>query len=170
MRTDTAAPSFNPEHPRELLHYFMELELLMASARVTAEQECKLLATRYIPFDDCQLWSGLPEFSPNLTYEEFKVAILKLYPGAMEEQTFMFVDINRVTSKQLWLGIQSKEELVAYHRQFLAITQYLILCNRLWQMSKDEHFYRVSDSTFCRESISTCRLSSQITSPMIRTC
>ena len=85
MRTDTAAPSFNTERPRELPCYFMELELLMALARVTAEQECKLLAMQYIPFDDCQLWSGLPEFSPNLTYEEFKVAILKLYPGATEE-------------------------------------------------------------------------------------
>ena len=130
-RTDTAAPSFDPEHPRELPCYFMELELLMASARVTAEQQCKLLVMRYVPFDDCQLWSGLPEFSPNLTYEEFKAVILKLYPGATEEQTFTFVDIDRVTSKWLQLGIQSKEELAAYHQQFLAITQYLISCNRL---------------------------------------
>ena len=64
-------------------------------------------------------------------YKEFKAAILKLYPGAMEEWTFTFADIDRVTSEQLQLSIQSKEELVAYHQQFLAITQYLILCNRL---------------------------------------
>ena len=88
-------------------------------------------AIHTVPFDDCQLWSGLLEFSPNLTYEEFKAVILKLYPGATEEQTFTFADNDRVTSKQLRLGIQSKEELVVYHQQFLAITQYLISCNRL---------------------------------------
>ena len=77
----------------------MELELLMALVRVTAEQECKLLAMQYVPFDDCRLWSGLPEFSLNLTYEEFKAEILKVYPGATEEQTFTFVDIDRVTSE-----------------------------------------------------------------------
>ena len=59
------------------------------------------------------------------------MAILKLYPGATEERTFTFADIDRVTSERLQLSIQSKEELAAYHWQFLAITQYLILCNRL---------------------------------------
>jgi hypothetical protein len=141
-RNSSSAPSFDPEKPRELPRYFSELETLMTAARVTEGQERKVLAVRYVPFEDSQLWSGLPEYPAPSTFEQFKAAVLKLYPGATNERVFTFADIDVIVGERLRLGIYTKEDLAAYHRQFLMITQYLISLDRLSANEQGRAFMR----------------------------
>ena len=48
----------------------------MESVRITDEQQHKALVTLYVPLNDYQLWTGLPEFTTTVSYKQFKVAIL----------------------------------------------------------------------------------------------
>ena len=45
------APKFSAEQPRELKHYFEELENLMSQAGITADAEKKKQAVRYLDVD-----------------------------------------------------------------------------------------------------------------------
>ena len=64
-----------------------------------------------------------------MAYDVFKDAVLKLYPSAAGECAFTFGKVDLIISEQLHLGIYMKEDLAAYHRQFLMIMQYLISKN-----------------------------------------
>lgn len=98
----------------------------MDAANVATDQERKVLACRYVDFDDAQLWSILTQYAATSTYAQFKTAVLALYPGATDERSYSQLDVDTIIGERLRLGIHTREELAAYHRQFLRVTQYLI--------------------------------------------
>ncbi|KAG5715696.1 hypothetical protein E4T56_gene531 [Termitomyces sp. T112] len=87
---DTTAPKWDESCPRELPQYFKELEYLFADCGITDNTQKKEYALQYISYDTAETWLGLPEFGNNIsnnapqpyTYQEWKLAVLRLYPGA----------------------------------------------------------------------------------------
>jgi hypothetical protein len=77
-----SAPKFTPDVPRELQCYFKELELLFGPAQVVNDTEKKKHACRYIDINTVDLWEAIPEFDVTKTFNKFKSAIFKLYPGS----------------------------------------------------------------------------------------
>ncbi|KAG5732632.1 hypothetical protein E4T56_gene16915 [Termitomyces sp. T112] len=89
---DTTAPKWDESYPRELPQYFKELEYLFAECGIANNTQKKEYTSRYISYDIVETWLGLPEFGNNIiignnaprpyTYQEWKAAVLRLYPGA----------------------------------------------------------------------------------------
>jgi hypothetical protein len=55
--------------------------MLFALAQVIDNMEKKKHAYWYVDIDTANLWESIPEFDVANTFEEFKSAIHKLYPG-----------------------------------------------------------------------------------------
>src|SRR6266704_6856993 len=105
-----SAPRFNSAKPQELPIYFSELELLFDSAQIFADQEKKENAQDYLQYEDFELWGTLPEFQSPTTYEEFKAAVLRLYPGVNTDCQYCLGDINHLISDCLRVRVQSLED------------------------------------------------------------
>src|SRR6266704_5232595 len=135
-RNHSSAPRFDSAKPQELPIYFSELELLFDSAQISANQEKKENAQCYLQYEDFELWGTLPEFHSPTTYEEFKAAVLHLYPGANTEHQYCLADINHLISNRLRVGVQSLEDLSTYYHQFLVITTYLRSKNQIAEVEQ----------------------------------
>src|SRR6266567_956505 len=95
-----SAPRFDSAKPRELPIYFSELELLFDSAQISANQEKKENAQHYLQYEDFKLWGTLPEFQSPTTYEEFKAAVLRLYPGVNTDCQYCLAEVNHLISNR----------------------------------------------------------------------
>jgi hypothetical protein len=84
-RGDSSAPNFTPDVPRELQCYVKKLELLFGPAQVVDNMEKKKHACQYVNINTADLWEAIPEFNVTKTFNEFKSAIFKLYPGSESE-------------------------------------------------------------------------------------
>ena len=125
-RNHASAPKFDSTKPRELSAYFDELEVLLRGAGITDEKEKKVQARRYLEVEDADIWSSIPEYRGEETYEDYKKKIYQLYPGASEESRHTMTDLDKLVGKHMRLGIHTAEELGKYYRQFYVITTYLI--------------------------------------------
>ncbi|CAA7271002.1 unnamed protein product [Cyclocybe aegerita] len=142
-RGDETAPTFNPSKPRELRHYFSDLEFLFDQAQVTDHAARKKHAIRYVDIDVADLWECITEFSSaDATYDEFKTAVIKLYPEADENFKFTLSDMDHVVDSRLRLGIHSLNDLADYHREFRAVTSFLVTKDRLATMEQEHAFAR----------------------------
>ncbi|THH06592.1 hypothetical protein EW146_g9567 [Bondarzewia mesenterica] len=74
------------------------------------------------------------------TYEDFKSAIYKLYPGAKEDRKWSIADMDKLIGKRSRIGILSIGDLSKYHRQFLNITTFLIAKKCLSIPEQSHHF------------------------------
>ena len=81
----TTAPKFSPDQPRELRRFFTVIERNFARCMVQDDQEKKEYACGYLDIDSAELWEALPEYSIPITWDLFKAAMFKLYPGAGDE-------------------------------------------------------------------------------------
>ncbi|EPQ50637.1 hypothetical protein GLOTRDRAFT_133748 [Gloeophyllum trabeum ATCC 11539] len=73
-----------------------------------------------------KLWKGVPEFSDDSkSFEDFKGAVLALYPAVKEDQRYSIGDMDRVVGERQHVGIHNLADLAAFHRDFLLITRYL---------------------------------------------
>ena len=55
----------------------------------------------------------------------------QLYPGSDAEQCWLIADMEKLVADTLRTGISSLADLGKYHRDFIAITMFLIAKNRL---------------------------------------
>ena len=85
FRGDKTAPEFDPAYPRSLLRFFEDLEECFLRARVTSDDEKKRYALRYVSFKEADTWEELDSFASG-TFDEWKAAILALYPEANEKR------------------------------------------------------------------------------------
>ena len=83
--------TFDSSKPRELPHFFKDLEQLFKRAGLQKaqptqadEQLMKEHAVNYVDYAMEQIWKSIPEYDPvNLkTYQAFKDTILSHYPDA----------------------------------------------------------------------------------------
>ncbi|KAJ7101247.1 hypothetical protein B0H15DRAFT_769685 [Mycena belliarum] len=141
-RGDRNAPQFDSGKPRELPRYFSDLEFHFARAAVTDSTEKKQHATRFVSVADQDVWEALDEFKSAATYDEFKSAVLRLYPGTDIDRKFSLADLDSLVGEYARLGILSKGDYSEFYRQFLVITQYLIAKQRLSHAEQSRSFCR----------------------------
>jgi hypothetical protein len=91
------------------------LELLFGPAQVVDNMEKKKHACRYINIDTADLWEAIPEFDITKTFDEFKSAIFKLYPGSESECKWTIADMDKLVREQLWMGILDVSDLGNYY-------------------------------------------------------
>jgi hypothetical protein len=141
-RGHSSAPKFTPDVPRELQCYFKELELLFRPAQVVNDTEKKKHACQYVDIDTTDLWEAIPEFDVTKTFDEFKSAIFKLYPGSEYEHKWTIADMDKLVGEQLRMGILNVSGLRNYDRVFYTITQFLLTKNRISEAEQSQAFIR----------------------------
>jgi hypothetical protein len=114
-RGHSSTPKFTPDVPRELVRYFKELELLFGPAQVVDDTERKKHACRYVDIDTADLWEAIPEFDITKTFDEFKTAIFKLYPGSESKRKWTIADMDKLVGEQLQVGILNVSDLGNYY-------------------------------------------------------
>jgi hypothetical protein len=130
-RGHSTAPKFSPTQPRELRRYFEELEVLFARCQVTNDIERKKHACRYLDIDTSNFWQSINKYAIATTYESWKTAIYKLYPGSEDNRRWTMNNMDKLVGERIRLGIQTIEELASYYRSFHTITSHLINQNRI---------------------------------------
>ncbi|THH12185.1 hypothetical protein EW146_g7793 [Bondarzewia mesenterica] len=87
VHSDHTTPTFDIKQPRELRRYFTDLKFHFSRSKVTNDDEKKTHACHFLNVDTCELWEFLAEYTDlEKTYNNFKAAIYKLYPGAEEDK------------------------------------------------------------------------------------
>lgn len=132
MRGDRNAPTFDPEKPRTLERYFDDLETHFARSGVTDETDKKKYAVKFVSIDVADLWEVLPEYEdPATTYNNFKAAILKLYPGTQSGKRYAKADLEHLVDRWQSRGIANLGEWSEYYREYLQISRYLVAQGKL---------------------------------------
>jgi hypothetical protein len=142
-RGDRTAPNFDPKQPRELRRYFSELEFHFTCSSVTAAEEKKKHACRFVDVDTSELWESLPEYTDHaISYADFMKAVHALYPGSDEERKWSVADMDKLVGERCQLGVLSLSDLGEYYQQFLAITTFLRGKSRLSEAEQSRAFTR----------------------------
>ncbi|KAJ7026684.1 hypothetical protein C8F04DRAFT_1267896 [Mycena alexandri] len=142
-RGERNAPQFDSSKPRELLRYFSDLQFLFTRSNVTDVQEKKGHATRFLSVEDQEIWETLAEFSDaTKTFEQFKAAVLKLYPGTDADRKYSVTDLDALIGQYGRIGIYSQTDFSEFYRQFIVISKYLVDKNRLSEGEKCRAFRR----------------------------
>jgi hypothetical protein len=129
---DRKASQFDKTQPRELRHYFNDLEFLFGRTQVADDNEKKCHTRRFADVDTADLWEFTPEFMAQAkTYKQYKAAIYRLYAGSEDERKWSVADLENLTTERTQIGIHSLGDLGDYHWQFLAMTAFLLNKNRL---------------------------------------
>ena len=131
-RIISRAPQFDPAKLCGLHRFFNDLNFQFMQLEVVDEAEIKGHALQFVDYNTVELWEILPEFS-NMTapYQKFVDTVCQLYPGSDVEQHWLIVDMDRLVEETLRTGISSLTNLGKYHRDFIAITRFLITKNHL---------------------------------------
>ncbi|CAK5274470.1 unnamed protein product [Mycena citricolor] len=136
------APEFDAKQPRQLLRFFTDLEFHFSLAGVTAEQEKKTHATRYLSVDDQEIWESLDSFLAPHSYASFKADVLKLYPGTDADRRYTLSDLHTLIGEYASVGILSRSDYSEFYRKFLVITKFLVDKARLSTAEQSQAFRR----------------------------
>ena len=84
----------------------------------------------FVDCDTAELWEILPEFA-NMTasYQQFVDTVYKSYPGSDAERHWSIGDMEKLIGEASRVGISSLADLGKYHREFIAMTTFLIAKN-----------------------------------------
>ena len=144
LRNRHGAPTFDTSRPRELRRYFEDLEELMDEAHIADDADKKKKAVYYVDFETEQFWKAIPKFEdPNISYEEFKQAILVHYPEAADDFRYSLRDLDLLIGKHQHLGINSVKDLADYNLHFTAITNWLIKKQHLSDLERRRIYIQV---------------------------
>jgi hypothetical protein len=98
MRTERSAPTFDPNEPRTLARYFENLDMLLARANVVDIDQRLRYSRNYVPISVADLWEVLPEADGQHTWEQYKAAVIALYPGIESGKRFSNADLDRIVA------------------------------------------------------------------------
>ena len=86
----------------------------------------------FIDCDTVELWEILPEF-PNtaVSYQQFVDTVYKLYPGSDTKRCWSIGDMEKLVGEASRVGISLLADLGKYHREFIAVTTFLIMKNHV---------------------------------------
>ncbi|KAG5331198.1 hypothetical protein C0989_008323 [Termitomyces sp. Mn162] len=138
---DTTAPKWDESCPRELPQYFKELEYLFADCGITDNTQKKEYALQYISYNTAETWLGLPEFGNNIsnnapqpyTYQEWKLAVLRLYPGADASTCYNLGDLEWLVNQTFNSGLATLGRFSDYYRDFQCIARWLLANGKLYR-------------------------------------
>ena len=127
---DHGAPAFNPSKPWGLCCFFEELKFHFGQSNVINEATMKKRALQFADCDTTELWEILPEFADTAKmYQDFVDAVYRLYPGSDSEQWWVIANMDKLVGETSQVGILSLADLGKYHKEFMAITMFLIVKN-----------------------------------------
>ena len=87
-------------------------------------------ALRFVDCDTAELWEVLPEFADVATsYQQIVDAVYKLYLGSDSKRHWLIGDMEKLVGEASRVGILSLANLGKYHREFIAMTTFLIAKN-----------------------------------------
>ena len=120
------------EKPKQLPRYFKDLELLFEHTKIVADADKKRYATFYLEVEVAEVWEELPEFhSANKMYEEFKAAVIVMYPSADAKKRYTRVDVDQHVTKWRNRGIHSLNDWAEFYCEFQAMCSWLCSRNRI---------------------------------------
>lgn len=131
-RGQRSAPTFNPAQPRELERYFTDLETQFNQSNITTDADKKKWAIQYTDIDTSDMWKSLPQYGVNqvtnqqYTYDEFKAAVVALYPGANEDRKYAMPDLDILVGQTARNGIHSLNDLAQYYQRYFTISIFLV--------------------------------------------
>ncbi len=140
-RGNEDAPSFDPEKPCTLRRFFEDLEMCFDLAGIKDNKQKKMHARRYVDVDVQDLWTSLKAYSEAAqTYEDFKKAVYRFYPGAEDTTRRTLADLMRVVDHRKNIGLATIEDLANYYRQFVAISAFLRETDRISKNGETRRF------------------------------
>ena len=99
-------------------------------SQVVDEEEMKQHALQFIDCDTAELWEILPKFADvTASYQQFVDAVYKLYLGSDAKRHWSIGDMEKLIGEASRVGILSLTDLGKYHREFIAMTTFLIAKN-----------------------------------------
>ena len=123
---------FDPKKPHTLHSFFEDLEYCFDSVGIADEKQKKMHARRYVEIDMQDLWISLKAYSdPAQTYEQFKKAVHKFYPGSEDTKKWTLADLMHVIDQRKTMGLITLGDLADYHRQFIVISTFLRAKDRI---------------------------------------
>jgi hypothetical protein len=125
------APTFNPSQPRELRRYFNKLEMLFQRCNITDSKEMKKHACCYVNIDTSELWESIAKYLPTVSFNNFHIAVHKLYPGSEDDCKWSIADMDKLVGEQLCVGIYDENKLGLYFQSFYNIMKFLHSKNRI---------------------------------------
>ncbi|KAG6892781.1 hypothetical protein C0992_012568, partial [Termitomyces sp. T32_za158] len=105
----------------------------------------KEYASCYVSYDTAETWTGITEFNTQIpgdqegaargaaTYEEWKVAVIRLYPGAEESTRYTVNDLHQLAQDTFEDGIYTIGALSTYYRDFQRIARWLLQNGKLYR-------------------------------------
>ncbi|KAG5350042.1 hypothetical protein C0989_000513 [Termitomyces sp. Mn162] len=142
LHNDATAPKWDESHPRKLPQYFKELEYLFADCSITDDTQKKEYASQYISYDMAETWLGLPEFGNNIvisnntlqpyTYQEWKAAVLRLYPGADASACYNLGNLKQLVNQTFNTGLVTLGRFSDYYQDFQCIARWLLTNGKLY--------------------------------------
>ena len=95
----------------------------------------------FVDFDTVELWEILPEFtSMAMSYQQFVNTVYKLYLGSDTERRWSIGDMEKLVGEASRVGISLLADLGKYHREFIAMTTFLITKNCISTTEQSQAF------------------------------
>ncbi|KAG5633962.1 hypothetical protein H0H81_004186 [Sphagnurus paluster] len=141
-RQDPIAPSLvtASNGTPELARFFEDLEFLFDNCLIQSDAAKKKHTMRYLDTPTARLWRGLEPSYMAGSYEEWKAAIHALYPGTSEDRRYSFRDLHALVDHWYRHGISNLRNLGEFYRQFLAVSSFLVLKQRISAGERDRVF------------------------------
>jgi hypothetical protein len=119
-------PQFDPVKPCELQCYFNEVAQLFCDCSITDETDKKFHTVHYLDCDTVDTWKQLLEYDAVHSYDAFKEAVHKLYPGSRLGSKWSISDLDKLIGETACIGLVTSEDIAQYYRSFFNISEYLV--------------------------------------------
>ncbi|KAG6886368.1 hypothetical protein C0992_004352 [Termitomyces sp. T32_za158] len=109
----------------------------------------KEYTSRYVSYNTAETWTGITEFNMQIpgaqegaapraaTYEEWKAAVIRLYPGAEESTCYTVNDLHQLAQDTFEDSIYTIGALSTYYQDFQRIARWLLQNGKLYR--NEEH-------------------------------
>jgi hypothetical protein len=148
------APRFDQQQLSEFPQYFEDLDVHFTNSKITNDKVKKSYAKRYLDIEAEEVWTRLTKNADGHSYNAFKIAVLKLYPGADNEHHRSVTGMDNLinwshSSRHL------QQELGDYYQLFFIITEYLKVKGRISEMEANCNFVKGFGKDLYRAALAT---------------
>ena len=134
-----SAPSFDGK-AGHLKRYFQDVEDVGTDSERTTDGDLIHIALRYLEIDEEQLWTR--KQTAGMTFQAFKSAIVKLYPGADGDKLYTWTDFREVVRTAQLKSPANRDEFGQYTRDFQRIADFLKAKGKISDREVNEYFMK----------------------------
>lgn len=122
-RNSRDAPRFSGDDPLELLPFLKAYEVLTTACKITGTDKVQQLGN-YAALSDSELWADLPSYELD-NWDDFKAAVIALYPGAEESRRFTISDLEAIRDQQQRTPLPNLYDYGEFNRKFIRVSGWL---------------------------------------------